>query len=343
MKPGIAKIAKELGLSPSTVSRAISGSRPVRPESRDKILRYLKEFGEAEPGVLSPGKKTGFVIGVGLPGRPSFFWDIAVNGMKDAVSVYKDGLISLEIMRYSGDTCTEKETLRVVKALENAGADAFILAPFTSEPVVRRLESLAEHVPVAIINEYIDFKERFLYTGPDHYGDGQRAADILLQNFSGDCRVLIISPPLDQKSIALRVEGFESIIEKTPRAAIVSRIAIDSYNSLFPSIIARKIDTLDRHGFNCVYVADGAIHLVGSALQKLGILNDVYCVGHEYSQQNDRLIEKGLHGAYIKQDIFYQGFYSVKQLADYIAGGIGKPGSVAISGYEIGFLRPPGC
>lgn len=343
MNPGISKIAKQLSLSPSTVSRAISGSRPVKPENRDKVLQYLKRSNGTGWGLPQQNRKTQFVIGAGVPGRPSFFWDVAISGMKSAVSTYPAGLVNLEIMRYSGDTRTEQETLRVVDALENTGADAYMLVPFTSDRVVERLEHLAERAPVAVFNDYLDFKGRFLYAGPDHRGDGRRAAEILLEHLSGECRVLIISPPLDQSSVAQRVEGFRSVIEKSPRAKIVGGIAIETYNSLLPSIIARKIDSLGlgRTRFNSVYVADGAIHLVGSALQKLGILKDVYCVGHEYSRRNERLFEKGLHGAYISQDIFYQGFITVKRLAEYLAGNDGQPGSVAISGYDVGLMGPP--
>jgi LacI family transcriptional regulator len=44
-RPGIADVAAEAGVSPSTVSSALNGTRAVRPETRERVLRAAERLG----------------------------------------------------------------------------------------------------------------------------------------------------------------------------------------------------------------------------------------------------------------------------------------------------------
>lgn len=333
MKPNISKIAKELGFSRSTVSRAINGSCPVNPEKRKLILVYTEKsqnkLEDMESRHYAP-----YVIGVGLPSRPAFFWDEALDGILRASGEYSKKLLKIKIVKFSGDIRGEEETLHVIDMLEKMDAEAYMLVPFSSSEVVRRLEKLAQHAVVAVFNDYIDFKGRFLYAGPNHYEDGQKAAAIITGEVKVPRKILVISPSLEQASVSQRVNGFTTYINAAEDSTIIGNIISDSCNALTPSILAREISKIGIERFNCIYVADGALHLVGSALIKLGLLQSIYCVGHEFSKQSEKQFLSGLSGAYIKQDIFSQGYTTVKRLADYMISHTGTFGADIISGYE---------
>lgn len=56
------EIAEALGLSKTTVSRALSGKGRIGEETRNKILKYVKDYQDKEEGIL-PTR----LLGVALP------------------------------------------------------------------------------------------------------------------------------------------------------------------------------------------------------------------------------------------------------------------------------------
>lgn len=330
------KAARSLGVSRSTVFRALTGSDPVDPKTREKIDAFLEADGESVRPKAK--KRRRFTVGVGLPSRPSFFWDAALMGIRAAAREFPKDLAEVSAVRFSGDVRDEAETLHVLGLLEKMDADAYLLVPFSSETVKARLEALAARVPVAVFNDSIDFAGRFLYVGPDHCAEGRKAAELLLREAEPPRKILTISPSLEQQSVCMRINSFREEIHAAGGCEIVGSIEEDHYSTLTPSILARKISALGAAGFNCVYVADGAMHLVGSALLKLGLLRSVFCVGHEYSRQSEKLFYMGLSGACVIQDIYAEAYIAIRALLDRLAGS-DAPGGVVITGLDTKVFR----
>ena len=334
VKINITEIAKGTGLSRSTVSRVVNGSSPVKLENRELVLEYMERRRKTADNPPSR-REAQYVIGIGLPSRPAFFWDQALEGILSASREYPKDLLHLKIMRFSGDSRGEQETLNIIDLLEKANADAYMLVPFSSEPVRRRLELLAERVPVAIFNDFIDFSGRFFYAGSDHFEGGRKAASLIADRVAPPRNVLIISPLLDYISVSQRISGFKSCAHGMENTSIAGNIISEECSTITPSIIARKISKFGAERFNCIYVPDGTLNLVGSALLKLGLFKSVFCVGHEFCRQSEKQFSEGLKGACISEDIFYQGYITVKKLAEYVLHRSGTFGSTVISGYDI--------
>ncbi len=65
----IGDIAEELGVSKTTVSRAISGKGRIGEKTREKVLRYIKEH-DYRPNVIAKGlaQSRTYNIGLVIPG-----------------------------------------------------------------------------------------------------------------------------------------------------------------------------------------------------------------------------------------------------------------------------------
>lgn len=329
--------ANELGVSRSTVSRALNGSCPVNPETRRRIFDYIQK--DSPVPAAKSGGDARFTIGIGLPNRPTFFWDVALSGIRATACELPKGLVSLRLIRFSGDVRGEEETLHVIDMLEQVGADAYMLVPYSSGPVKERLEKLAQKALVAVFNDSIEFDGRFLYAGPDHWQEGKRAAEILLAETAATRKILMISPPLEQESVRQRIDGFRKGIGPDAFSEIVGHIEESSYNKLTPSILARRMSQTADGRFNCIYVADGATQLVGSALIKLGLLKNVFCVGHEFSQQSEKQFLSGMSGACIIQDIYLQSTVTLKSLIARLNGESGRFGDSIFTGFTTKVFR----
>ncbi len=82
--PTLKDIAQQLGISISTVSRALRGMPEVNPETREAVLKLSKEV-DYEPNMLATSllKRQSNLIGVVVPNM-DYFFSTAVKGMDEA-------------------------------------------------------------------------------------------------------------------------------------------------------------------------------------------------------------------------------------------------------------------
>ena len=120
----ISDIANELGVSKTTVSRAISGKGRIGDETRKKVLDYIKEH-DYHPNVIAKGlaKSKTYNICLVIPGDYNivelpFFQNCMLGISKIASSMDYDVLISM---------VTEKDISQLKRIVINHKADGMIL------------------------------------------------------------------------------------------------------------------------------------------------------------------------------------------------------------------------
>ncbi len=81
----IKDIAKALGLSASTVSRALRGSYEISPETKQLVLEYAQKFNyQPNPIAKSLKESRSRAIGVIVPEIVNYFFSQAINGIDEA-------------------------------------------------------------------------------------------------------------------------------------------------------------------------------------------------------------------------------------------------------------------
>lgn len=111
------EIAKALGLSSTTVSRAISGKGRVGEETKNKILRFIKEQ-QSEKGIL-PTR----MLGVALPAddyiNNNHYFSECLYGVCEAASYMDYNVLIMKV--------TENDISEIINAVERKKIDAVIL------------------------------------------------------------------------------------------------------------------------------------------------------------------------------------------------------------------------
>lgn len=120
----ISDIAKELGVSKTTVSRAISGKGRIGSETREKVLQYI-EAHNYRPNVIAKGlaQSRTYNIGLVIPGDYNvvelpFFQNCMLGISKVASSMDYDVLISI---------VTADDISRLQRVVDNHKVDGIIL------------------------------------------------------------------------------------------------------------------------------------------------------------------------------------------------------------------------
>ncbi|MBQ9928982.1 MAG: LacI family DNA-binding transcriptional regulator [Lachnospiraceae bacterium] len=128
-------IARELQISKTTVSRAISGKGRIGQETREKVLRYIKE-NNYKPSAIARGlaqSKT-FNISLVMPGDSSlvdlpfyhnFLWGISNTASKSDYDV----IISM---------VSEKDITQLVRLIENNKVDGVVLGRTLEEDIAEK-------------------------------------------------------------------------------------------------------------------------------------------------------------------------------------------------------------
>jgi len=136
----ISDVAKALGVSKTTVSRAISGKGRIGAETRERVLAYIKEH-NYKPNALAKGLaqlKT-FNLGVVLPEDYTLvdlpFFQTCLMGISEvAVSMDYDILLTMG---------RENENTQLMRMVENHKVDGIILMrTFTKDQSVEYLKEM---------------------------------------------------------------------------------------------------------------------------------------------------------------------------------------------------------
>ncbi|MCH7400042.1 LacI family transcriptional regulator [Belliella sp. DSM 107340] len=120
----ITDLARELNVSPSTVSRALNNS-PFISEERKKVILELAKKMNYSPNqlALSLLNKRTKILGVVVPEITSYYFSTAINGIQDKV-----GSSGYKLMISQSNESFEEE-IRLMEAMALVRVDGFLISP----------------------------------------------------------------------------------------------------------------------------------------------------------------------------------------------------------------------
>jgi LacI family transcriptional regulator len=151
MKATIKDIAKALGVSVATVSRALTGSHEVRRDTREKILAKAREL-HYKPNIQARNllKKRNNMIGVVVPEFITFFFPEIIIGIQEVMNE----------AGYQVLICQSNESSRLerknIEMLENSMVEGLIVSVTKESKNVDLYQRLIdERMPVVFINRVL--------------------------------------------------------------------------------------------------------------------------------------------------------------------------------------------
>jgi len=146
----IRDVAKNVGVSPSTVSRVIRGESNVHPETRKKVLRAVKKMGYSLDGnARAMIKKQTKTIGVSVSDISNPFYPPLIRGIENTINKFGYSMI---LCNTDEDSSKEEKYLQVL--LEKR-IDGLIISPTTPQiPFLKVFE--ARNVPIVCIDRSLE-------------------------------------------------------------------------------------------------------------------------------------------------------------------------------------------
>ncbi|MCM1038014.1 MAG: LacI family transcriptional regulator [Ruminococcus sp.] len=245
-------IAEELGVSKTTVSRAISGKGRIGAETREKVLRYIEEH-DYRPNVIAKGlaQSRTYNIGLVIPGNYNlvelpFFQNCMLGISKTASLLDYDVLISVVM---------PEDISRLHRVVINHKVDGVILTrTLVEDASVAYLKETG--IPFVTIGSTKD--EEAVQIDNDHYSACRELTERLLAQ--GLEKIALIGGSRDYIVNSNRLGGFLEAYRKQGKEPAEGHVFMDVEDEAKAAAIVEKmlkeqaecIVTMDDYLCNCV-------------------------------------------------------------------------------------------
>nr|PZN10300.1 MAG: LacI family transcriptional regulator [Caldicoprobacter oshimai] len=199
----IKDVAKRAGVSPSTVSRALSGKVPVDKETRERVMEAVRAL-NYKPNILAKGLKEGRTNTVGLivPNICNPVFPAVARGVED---VAREHGFTVILCNTDEDIEAEKD---YVEKLQKRWVDGFIFA--TAREESQHIFELKEKgFPVVLVVRHMDQAVDAVVI--DNYKSSFEAVKYLIN--TGHRRICIINGDTSLTLYKERFEGYRHALQ----------------------------------------------------------------------------------------------------------------------------------
>ncbi len=209
MKKGrvtITDIARELNVSPSTVSRALNDHPALKRETKETV-RALAEKLDYQPNLLALNllRKKSNTIGVIVPEITSHFFSAIITGIQDVI-----GASEYNIMICLSNESYEEEAV-IIKKLLKIQVDGVLVSPASATKNFDHFRTLQKNgIPVVVFDRDcpgLDADKVLV----DDYGGAFQAVQYLIR--SGCKKIAHLGGPLNLSTTKHRLQGYLDALE----------------------------------------------------------------------------------------------------------------------------------
>lgn len=143
----INEVAKEAGVSITTVSRVLNNNYPVKKETRERIEEAIKKL-NYKPNIMARGlitKKTS-VVGVVVPGITNLFFSTIVESIENQLKKFGYNIF----LSNTGASINELDVIADVMARQVDGI--IIIDPPIDEEKEKYYEKISTEIPMIVVN-----------------------------------------------------------------------------------------------------------------------------------------------------------------------------------------------
>lgn len=170
----IKDVAKKLGVSVSTVSRAMNNHPDIRPETKQEVLEAMKELNYTPNAVArSLIQRRSYTIGLMMPDITDPFLSAMAQGIEEVLS--DDGY---QVVYGNTSRSREKEESFLLSAGQRKMDGLIITSDFMDSEMIQLLKNL--DIPVVFLRRRPPAELEMPFVDVDHYQGSCKAVEYLL-------------------------------------------------------------------------------------------------------------------------------------------------------------------
>ena len=306
----VEEIAKTLGVSKASVSKALNNTGVISYEVKKKILDLA-----AQEGYEMKNESTD--IGIVIPYYPKLFWQTYLSEILKCSEALN---LTSQHFLYKEDAYPE-DVMLCLEAAEKAEVEVLIVGITCSVGVPQIMEKIKElnDKMLVIFVEEIYRDDAQVYVGEHSYESARQLASIYLKKYPERDNFLVFSK--GGHSIGSRVDGFRDELVLRDKTLI----DILEFPPKTPTVSAKIAGMIDKYKnkyghVDCVFCASGSVSDVCVAIRKLKL--DIHCIGFECTNADMAYFDAGILKCVARQNIPLQAQAAVNIAYRYVSEGI---------------------
>jgi len=317
-------IADSLGVSQSTVSRALDGSSKISEKTITAIRKKARELGY-EPPTITRINRQAAPIHIAVLCPYDIFFETVIAGMNAAREEFKAFNVHIDYKFFAiYDVVEQTKQLREITA--DTHYNGIAIAPAHSvmlDPLIDELVENGKHV--VTFNTDAPHSARSLYIGQNAFAASSIAAQICGSQLRQGEDVAVINSFSPTMALKDRTEGFLNFINNN--YPFVKALGPFDFNDTIENArdITEQIILMNKD-IKAIY-ANNMVGTIGSAraVEVTGNRGRILVFGHDGNDEIERFIKEGIIFATVLQEPFRQGYQSIRLLLKRLIYGT-KPG-----------------
>jgi LacI family transcriptional regulator len=276
----IREIARAAGVSIATVSRVINGRPDVSPQTREAVLRVVREHGfstNRNARALSGGR-TG-LVGVTLPILEAAYFAVIVSGTAEALYEHDMRIVLCPTLHQH-----EREVTLLDRLMHGTTDGAILMLPEESNAELRALQETG--YPFVVVDPRVQLDQGIPAVSASNASGARAVVEHLLS--LGHRRIGAILGPADWMATTERLNGYRSALAAagvlaTRDLVVESDFSIESGEAAAAALLDLPERPTAIFGFND-NVAIGALR--AAEARGLTVPDDLSVVGFDDSEQS---------------------------------------------------------
>lgn len=307
----LSDIANELGVSISTVHRAINSSHKIQSQSVERIVDYATKMGYY--GQIADSDEA-HPIHICVMCPDNLFFERVQDGVRYAQRRYQsDGLTVEILLSKQHDVSQQTAQLReliskpdeTLRGLAIMPTNALLLSPLINELV-------AKGVPVVTMNNDAPQSLRSHFVGEDAFAAAETAVQLYQQALPRGSTIAAMTCHLHAFGLRARSEHFCKVVAQQNWLDLIGEFEyFDSERDAY--LIAKQI--IENYCPNALF-ANSMMGTVGcaQAIDEADASLKIMLVGFDYCNRIDDYLQRDVLFATLSQGPFAQGYQAVKLL-----------------------------
>jgi LacI family transcriptional regulator len=213
-----AELAKKLGITRTTVARALNGSKNIKSETKEKILKLAEEMGY-EKNYLGSSlaiKEKKLITAILVKSMNEDYLKNIKNGLKDLQEEVKAYGIKIKILET--DINDSAEQIKLLNKTLEKKIHGLIITPLDKEKVIKILQPIKDEIKIVSIGRQLF--DSGVYIDSKYEKSGRIAGDILANVVNKNKKILVIDAGDDLISSKKYLKGFCDKLNELDRSMI---------------------------------------------------------------------------------------------------------------------------
>ncbi len=228
-------IAKKLGISRTTVARALNDSGSIKNSRKEEIIKLAEEMGYIKNtvGSVLATKKEKSIYVFAVKSLNKHYLQEIYKGLKRVENEYNYLKFNFKFIETEISKPNEQVDL-LINVLENENVDGVIITPLMKKEIHEIVNNYSKKISFMMLDSFLC--DGVPFVGSNYYYNAQTTANFIDKVLRENEKILLFNAHDDNISSISYYNGFKDSIKKTNKDVIAVGMITKEGNTIYPLI-----------------------------------------------------------------------------------------------------------